>query len=72
MSPINIKKVKLWMLCLIGFSLPAFADTTPDGQPILYCPQTVECDLLAFNPVAGCHLSDNPYEMWGSPTYAAD
>lgn len=51
--------------CLIGFALPTFADTTPDGQPILYCPHHVECST--DGKISSCHLSDNLYETWGAP-----
>lgn len=54
------------MLYFVGFSLPIFANTTPEGQPILYCPQAVECDLINTEH---CHVTNNPYEMWGYVKY---
>ncbi|WP_131779197.1 hypothetical protein [Legionella bozemanae] len=50
------------LFCLIGFSLPVFADTTPDGRPVLYCPDHIDCSF--DGKLDSCHMSDNPYGTW--------
>lgn len=63
-----MKKLKYLICCFIVFSLPGFAASTIDNKPILTCPRTVECDLDPSKGASNqCHLSDNPYKMWGKP-----
>ncbi|MCW8471488.1 hypothetical protein OQJ19_12645 [Fluoribacter gormanii] len=50
------------VVCLIGFTLPVLADTTPDGRPILYCPNQIECNQ--DRKLDSCHMSNNPFSVW--------
>lgn len=62
---INIKKIAFLILYFSSFTLPAFSETLLDGQPVLYCPNHIEC--AADGKLESCHLSDNQYEFWGNP-----
>ncbi|HEN5567385.1 TPA: hypothetical protein U6344_003111, partial [Legionella pneumophila] len=62
-----MKKLIFLIFYLTSFSFPTFAEKTPDGQTILFCPDIVECDSTS---VKSCHLSNNPHEIWGDPSYS--
>ncbi|MDP3559302.1 MAG: hypothetical protein Q8R79_02995 [Legionellaceae bacterium] len=57
-----MKKIIFLVLYLIGFTLPSFAETMPDGQIILNCPKEIQC--MVDNIIDTCYLHDNSYEIW--------
>jgi len=55
-------KFKSVLFLFIIFSKSVYADNTPYGQPILYCPQLIECTRA--DDLTSCSLSDNESDMW--------
>jgi len=61
---IAVKYFKYLLLYLLTCSMPVLAETTPEGLPILYCPDTVEC--MDSGEINRCYVSEDPYQLWGS------
>jgi hypothetical protein len=52
------------VLLVLIFTHPTYvlADTTPDGRPIIYCPDHVEC--TEAGNIDSCNLSKSEYGIW--------
>ena len=59
-------KYKYIVIVLTFLSSVTLADTTQNGQPILYCPHHIEC--FTDGKLDSCLLSDNFSEAWLNPT----
>ncbi|HDO8025964.1 TPA: hypothetical protein P5J54_002061 [Legionella pneumophila] len=64
-----MKKIITSAICLYSLSLPVYSESTPDGQPILYCPNSVKCDFKLYG-TERCRVMDNPSEVWGGYTFS--